>query len=88
MGADMVEIHAERVRVSPEVSALDVQPQRGGPQFGEIISLPGKADDDVRLEAVDLAGHGVRDDKERRVLGIIGLIGGLIQCGGECAESS
>jgi hypothetical protein len=88
MGADMIEIHAERVRVSPEMSALDVQPQRGGPQLGEIIGLPGIADDDVRLEAVDLARHCVGDDTERRLLGIIGLIGGLIQCGGECAENS
>ena len=48
--------------------------------------MAGKPDDDVRLEAVGVPRHGLRDDTQRRVLRVIGLIGGLVQRGGEFAE--
>ena len=59
--AKMVEIHAERVGGAPEMSPLDVQPQRRRPQLGEVIGLAGKPDDDVRLEAIDVPRHRLRE---------------------------
>lgn len=80
----MIEIHAERVRISPELASVNVQPECGQPQLGKIVRLTCKTDDDVRFEAVDLPRQYLRDDAERRMPCII-LKGRLIQSGGEFA---
>src|SRR4029078_12421844 len=43
MRAEMVEIHAERIGVSPEVPALDMQPYLVAPQSAELDWLAGDA---------------------------------------------
>src|SRR5262245_23216005 len=67
----MVEIHAERVWISPKLASLDVQPERSRQQLGKIVGLAGKTDDDIRLEAPDTWPDHVGDHAERRLLRII-----------------
>jgi hypothetical protein len=88
MRAEMIEIHAEGVRIAPEVAPVDVQPERTWPQFGETVRLTGKTNDDVRFEAVDVARHHLGDDAERRMIGILGLICDAVQSGGKFAQRS
>src|SRR5260370_7374246 len=52
MRADVIEIHAERVRTSPKLAALNMQPKCGRPQLGKIIRLTRKTDDAVRSQAL------------------------------------
>src|SRR2546430_12633459 len=84
----MIEIKTDRIRSSPKITPLDVQPQRGRPQFRETIGLTGKTDDDIRFEALDIRRHHLCDSAERRLLCIIGSMRRLIQRGGKFAELS
>ena len=84
----MIEIKTDGIRVSPEITPLNVQPERGRLQFREAVGLAGKPDDDIRFEAVDALRHYLCDGPERRLLCIIGLMRRLIQRGGEFAELS
>src|SRR5512132_4434710 len=84
----MIEIKTDGIRSSPKVTPLDVQPQRGRPQFREAVGLAGKTDDDIRFEALDIPRHHLCDSAERRLLCIIGSMRRLIQRGGESAELS
>jgi hypothetical protein len=84
----MIEVKTDGIRISPKVTLLDVQTERGRPQLREIVRLTGKTDDDIRLEAVDVRRDHLCDDAQGRLLRIIGLMRRLIQRGRECAELS